>query len=101
MVMRGQHQMDIDKKTLRKGHLPRVAYTVPEVADQLGISLRKLRQELSEGRIGYARVGRRVLITAAQLNAYLASSSVACFDVPATALSIVESSKPVRRKGLR
>ena len=50
----------------------RLAYSVPEVAKMLGISERKIWSEIDEGKLKKKEVGRRVLITAKQLDAYLA-----------------------------
>ena len=90
--------MDTDGMAL---HVVRVAYSVAEVAEQLGISQRKLRQELREGRIGFVRVGRRVLITGSQLKEFLDCGAVASFDASVEARTILGSGKAMVRKHLR
>jgi excisionase family DNA binding protein len=41
---------------------PRLAYTVAEAAQALALSVRSLRYLMQTGKLGYVRVGRRVLI---------------------------------------
>lgn len=52
---------------------PRVAYSVSEVAEALGISIRSVRQRIKSGELPARRVGARVLILASDLRIYLAS----------------------------
>ncbi len=52
------------------------AYSVPMAAARIGISERKLRDEISKGRIAICRIGSRQLITPAAIQAYLKRSEV-------------------------
>lgn len=47
------------------------AYTVPEAADLLRISERFARQLIASGDLPHRRVGRRVLVTEADIDAFL------------------------------
>jgi len=40
----------------------RLAYPLSEAAQLIGVSVRSLRYLLQQGRIGYVRLGRRVLV---------------------------------------
>ena len=50
---------------------PRLAYSVSEAARPLGISGRSVRYLLRTGRLGFVRLGRRVLIRHADLEVLL------------------------------
>jgi excisionase family DNA binding protein len=93
--------MNTEESRMHKRAIPRMAYSIDEVADRLGVSRRKVWQELKEGRIAHFRVGRRVLMTEAQLNDYVAKSSVESFDAQSEASSIVVSKKQLRKKPLQ
>jgi excisionase family DNA binding protein len=41
---------------------PRLAYSVSEAAQLIGVSVRSVRYLLKAGRLGYARLGRRIVI---------------------------------------
>ena len=45
----------------------RLAYSIAEAAQQLGVSQSTLRREIKAGRLEVARIGRRVLVKAASL----------------------------------
>lgn len=55
---------------------PRLAYPVNEAAQLIGVSVRSLRYLMRAGKLGYARVGRRVLIPHAELERLLRRASV-------------------------
>jgi excisionase family DNA binding protein len=55
---------------------PRLAYSLSEAAQALGLSVRSLRYLMQQGKLGYARIGRRVLIPASELERLLRRASV-------------------------
>jgi excisionase family DNA binding protein len=52
----------------------RVAFSVAELAAQLGVSEGLLRLEIQRGRLKPARVGRRLVIMKPELDRYLADA---------------------------
>lgn len=48
-------------------------YTIPEVAEALSVSKNLVRILISNGDLGHIRVGRRVLVPIAALEAFIAS----------------------------
>jgi excisionase family DNA binding protein len=50
----------------------KLAYSIQEAADALSISRSMIYDEMDSGRLGYIKIGRRRLITSAQLENYLA-----------------------------
>lgn len=70
----------------------RLAYSVAEAAQALSVSLRSLRYLLRNGKLGYARVGRRVLIPHAELERLLRRASVK----PTAPLDADEPIRPTR-----
>jgi excisionase family DNA binding protein len=48
----------------------RIAYSVDEAAQRVGIGPTKLREEIREGRLVARKVGKRTLITASDLAAW-------------------------------
>lgn len=50
-------------------------YSVPESADVLSVSARTIRRMLADGRLVPLRVGRRVLVTAKSLLAFIEAGS--------------------------
>lgn len=82
----------------------RLTYTVPEVAQLLGISPRSVYQAAAEGTIASLRWGRRVLIPVQALETWVATPtprgqlepSVAA-DRPAAALARSPIRRPRRR----
>jgi excisionase family DNA binding protein len=55
---------------------PRLAYSLPDAAQALGLSVRSLRYLMQQRKLGYARIGRRVLIPASELERLLRRASV-------------------------
>jgi excisionase family DNA binding protein len=55
---------------------PRLAYPITEAAQLLGISARSVRYLMKTGRLGFARIGRRVLIPGSELDRLLKRASV-------------------------
>src|SRR5262245_30670014 len=55
---------------------PRLAYDLAEAAQALSLSVRSLRYLLRQGKLGYAKVGRRVLIPYAELERLLRRATV-------------------------
>jgi excisionase family DNA binding protein len=54
----------------------KLAYSVEEAAEAIGISRSLVYDEMNAGRLGYIKIGRRRLITSQQLNEYLAAAEV-------------------------
>ncbi|MDG2169589.1 MAG: helix-turn-helix domain-containing protein [Opitutales bacterium] len=54
----------------------KAVFTVPEAASYLTICERKLRELLAEGEIRHSRIGRRVVISIAALEAFLEDNLV-------------------------
>lgn len=48
--------------------------TIPEVAAALRVSRRTVEREIAAHRIRVVRIGRRVLVTAKELDAYVAAA---------------------------
>jgi excisionase family DNA binding protein len=55
---------------------PRLAYSVGEAAKAMSVSVRSLRYLMQTGRLGFARIGRRVVIPHAELERLLRRRSV-------------------------
>lgn len=55
--------------------LPRIAYTVPEVAASLGLSETETYRLVRNGQIASRKVGRRVLIPAKAIEDFMAATS--------------------------
>lgn len=55
---------------------PRLAYPVREAAQLLGISERSVRYLLRSGRLGFAKIGRRLVVPHAELEKLLRKMSV-------------------------
>ncbi len=53
--------------------LPKRAYSIPEVCRTASIGRTRLYSEISEGRLRAVKVGRRTLVRAADLDAWLDS----------------------------
>ncbi len=53
-----------------------ICFSVKQAAELFGCSVRLLRSELALGKLGHFRVGRRVLISKEQLQAYIEKNSV-------------------------
>ena len=47
--------------------MERIAYSVDEAAESVGIGLTKLREEIREGRLVARKVGKRTVVTSADL----------------------------------
>jgi excisionase family DNA binding protein len=54
----------------------RLAYPIPEAAVLLGVSSRSIRYLIKTGKLGFARVGRRVLIPQPELERLIRQASV-------------------------
>jgi excisionase family DNA binding protein len=54
----------------------RLAYSIAEAAQALSLSVRSLRYLMRSGKLGFARVGRRVVIPASELERLLRRASV-------------------------
>lgn len=55
----------------------KLAYSIEEVAESTGLSRSLLYDEMSVGRLGYLKVGRRRIITRQQLEEFLNAAAVA------------------------
>lgn len=60
----------------KKMNLQKNAWSVSEVSQSYGISERKIRSEMNIGNLAFTRIGRRVVVTQAQLDEYLNRSAV-------------------------
>jgi excisionase family DNA binding protein len=72
-------------------HTPRLAYSLQEASHLTDISVRSLRYLIRCGRLGYVRIGRRVLIRHSDIEALLRRHAVK----PATPL---DAEAPIRPK---
>jgi excisionase family DNA binding protein len=73
---------------------PRLAYTEAEAANLVGLSLRSLRYLRQQGRLGYSKIGRRIVIPHTELERLLRRATV-----KATArLDADESIRPLRHQ---
>jgi excisionase family DNA binding protein len=54
----------------------RLAYSLKEAAEAVGLSVRSLRYLVAAGKVGFCRVGRRVLIPHVELERLLRKASV-------------------------
>jgi excisionase family DNA binding protein len=75
---------------------PRLAYSVADAASAIGVSVRSLRYLIQTGRLGYARVGRRVLIPARELERLIRRASVRA----TVALDADDPIRPRKQQGL-
>jgi excisionase family DNA binding protein len=57
--------------------LPKAAYSIHEFAQAVGIGRTQVFQEIKTGRLRAAKVGRRTIITAEAMTAWLASLNAA------------------------
>ncbi len=57
--------------------------SIPEVAAALGVSRFTVRSWLRQRRLGYYRLGRRIVIAAAEIDRFLTANRVSARDVPA------------------
>jgi excisionase family DNA binding protein len=55
---------------------PRLAYPIAEAAQLSSLSVRSLRYLMQQGKLGYAKVGRRILIPHAELGRLIRRASV-------------------------
>lgn len=62
---------------------------VPELADRLGISLKSAWRLISQRRIGFVRIGRRIVISEVQLSNFIEENSVSTVDAVAMAQQIL------------
>jgi excisionase family DNA binding protein len=69
----------------------RLAYSDKEAAQALGLSVRSIVYLRRTGKLGYARIGRRVLIPAAELERLLRRASV-------KATAILDADESIRPK---
>jgi excisionase family DNA binding protein len=58
-------------RTTGSAGLSRLAYPLKDAAHMTGLSVRSLRYLIQTGRLGYARIGRRILIRHRDLEALL------------------------------
>lgn len=68
-----------------------LAYSLVEAAQAVGLSVRSLRYLIKTGRLGFAKVGRRVLIPHAELEKLLRRAST-------KATEILDTDEPIRPK---
>jgi excisionase family DNA binding protein len=74
----------------------RLAYSLSEAAQQASLSVRSLRYLMATGKLGYVRVGRRILIPHAELERLLRRGLVKATEP----LDADESIRPRTQKGL-
>lgn len=77
--------------------IPLTAFTVPELSVSCGLSERKLRREISAGRLDCIRIGRRLLVTREQLEQYFQRCTTTTIPAERMAASIL--SRPRRNAG--
>lgn len=70
--------------------MTKIAYTISEAAEACGLGQRSLRYLIGLGKIGYTRVGRRVLIPRAELERLLKRA----YQRPVAPLQPGESIRP-------
>ncbi|MBX9877612.1 MAG: helix-turn-helix domain-containing protein [Candidatus Obscuribacterales bacterium] len=63
-------------------------FSIPELSQRYGISQTKWWHEVHTGRLGHVRIGRRVVITRAQLDEYLNRNAASIFDPRAKAKNV-------------
>jgi excisionase family DNA binding protein len=68
----------------------RIAYSLAEAAQLSSLSVRSLRYLMATGKLGFAKVGSRVLITHTELERFLRRTSVKSTDI----LDVDESIRP-------
>jgi excisionase family DNA binding protein len=56
---------------------PRVAFSINEVSKATGLSRSLIYDLMNSGQLGFIKVGRRRIITATQLDAFLSGNTVA------------------------
>jgi excisionase family DNA binding protein len=75
-------------------HTPRLAYSLKETSQLTDISVRSLRYLIRCGKLGYVRIGRRVLIRHTDIEALLRRHAVK----PATPLDVEAPIRPKRKE---
>jgi excisionase family DNA binding protein len=70
----------------------RLAYSLAEAAERSSLSVRSLRYLLQQGKLGYAKVGRRILIPHVELERLIRRTLVK----PTQAL---DADEPIRPRG--
>lgn len=76
--------------------MSKIAYTITEAAEACGLGERSLRYLIHGGRIGYTRVGRRVLIPQAELEKLLKRA----YQRPVAPLQPGEPIRPLMDDGM-
>lgn len=61
----------------QKQRLPRLAYSINEIADAMSVSSAYIRMEIARGKLATVRAGRRVLIPKGAFDAYVETSRLA------------------------
>ena len=88
-IARGS-SMALSKSNNSNAEAPmRIAFSVRELATSIGLSQRKIRQDMHSGRLGFIRFGRKILIAKDQIEEYVRNHSVACFDAADVAEQII------------
>jgi excisionase family DNA binding protein len=66
-------EQDMQVQQRKKGwpRLPRLTYSIGEIAESLGVSEGFVRLEIQRGKLDTRRAGRRVLVTKASFDQYL------------------------------
>jgi hypothetical protein len=60
----------------------RLAYSLEELAGDIGVSVGFLRLEITRGQLVPTRLGRRVIVAAEEVRRYLAANSAPHLDAP-------------------
>ena len=58
----------------RDGAPPRTAYSIPEIAESLGLSTRQVYRLAESGQLRVKRIGGRIRVLVDDFNAFLAAS---------------------------
>ncbi len=74
--MKSQTLQKTNSGSVVKPTLSRVAFGIREVANALGVSGSFIRLEILRGRLKTVRLGRRILVTKASLDDYLAAGGM-------------------------
>jgi excisionase family DNA binding protein len=75
---------------------PRLAYSLADAAQAVGLSVRSLRYLIQTGKLGFARIGRRLVIPHAELERLLQRALVK----PTASLDADEAIRPQKQQFL-
>lgn len=82
----------MERKTQTRRLIPQLIGSARSVNDRaafLGISPKKLRREIAEGKVGHHRIGTRIVISDEQWAEYLTKTEVPAIDAAGIAQKIL------------